>query len=433
MHNSRINTTRTGALAALPAIALLAVLAISAALAAPDSSGRQVLGVGSCAAAAVQQAINDAPDGAIVELPAGNCDWGSTAVTYARDRSIWLRGAGIGNTVIRRTGASGNSFALTFDCSQANRVELSDITFIGRHTSTLDGGVRLTNSCRDFKLHDLHLSGFTASALEVRDTSFGTAPYSRGVVYDSRFDSCFNPGSPSNGEGYGIVVYGSHNVVPLDLGSAEAVFIEDNHFEENRHSIASNYGSRYVARHNTLITTNTTRNTSMIDAHGRQNGSDRGSRSWEVYQNHLIYRGDQYWADGIAMRGGDGVIWGNLIDFDGDTEIGIAYSAQLVIEEPQCPDYPGDGQPPAQVPGSPYPVPDQTTQAWIWDNTHVWADGNANGYDELRVTDYGGWDCRFYIQEDRDYHLGPKPGYQPYTYPHPLRGSTDTIFADGFD
>ena len=171
----------------------------------------------------------------------------------------------------------------------------------------------------------------------------------------------------------------------------------------------------------------------MIDAHGRQNGSDRGSRSWEVYQNHLIYRGNQYWADGIAMRGGDGVIWGNLIDFDGDTEIGIAYSAQLVIEEPQCPDYPGDGQPPEQVPGSPYPVPDQTTQAWIWDNTHVWADGNANGYDELRVTDYGGWDCRFYIQEDRDYHLSPKPGYQPYTYPHPLRGSTDTIFADGFD
>ena len=78
MHNSRINTTRTGALAALPAIALLAVLAISAALAAPDSSGRQVLGVGSCAAAAVQQAINDAPDGAIVELPAGNCDWGKS-------------------------------------------------------------------------------------------------------------------------------------------------------------------------------------------------------------------------------------------------------------------------------------------------------------------------------------------------------------------
>lgn len=397
------------------------------------TAARVVLAASSCQAAAVQQALDSAPDNSIVDVPAGICDWGNTTVSYSQNKSVWLRGAGIGTTIIRRTSAGNDSYALRFDCDQVKQIELSGFTFQGRHSSVTDGGLYLGNSCRDFKIHHMRFDGFTMSGIEIRDKSNSNPPYSRGVIYQSQFENHFNPSSPSSGEGYPVVVYGSHRALPLELGTAEAVFIEDNFFKANRHSIASNYGSRYVVRHNDLITTDVTRNTSMIDAHGRQSNSDRGSRSWEIYQNHLTFEGNAYWADGIAMRGGDGVIWGNLIDFDGSTEIGIAYTAQLVIENSDCPAYPGDGLPPVQTPGLNHPVPDQTTDAWIWGNTHLWADQNANGYDEIRVTNRADWDCRYYLQEGRDYHLSPKPGYVPYPYPHPLRGEPDLIFDDGFE
>lgn len=393
---------------------------------------RAVVAAGSCSAADVQQALDAAADGAIVDVPAGTCDWGSSTVSYAQDKSIWLRGAGIGNTVIKRTAAASDSYALIFDCDAVKQIELSGFTFQGRHSSVFDGGVYLSNTCRDFKIHHMRFDGFTMAGIKVRDKPYSDPPYSRGVIYLSEFENHFNPGSPSTGEGYPVVVLGSYRATPIALGTEEAVFIEDNYFRANRHSIASNYGSRYVVRHNDLVTTDTTRTTSMIDAHGRQPGSDRGSRSWEIYQNHLTYVGDDYQADGISMRGGDGVIWGNLLDFEGDTEIGIAYTARLTLEDPDCLDYPGAGQPPPETPGAPYPIPDQTVDAWIWGNTHLWASQPAD-HDEIRVTNYSSEDCRHYFQQGRDYHLSPKPGYVPYTYPHPLRGDNDVIFDDGFE
>ena len=415
--------------------ALMATLA--ATLAAPTcwaagtvtTSARSVLAASSCQASAVQQALDAAPDNAIVDVPAGNCDWGNTTVSYDQNKSIWLRGAGIGNTIIRRSSAAGDSYALIFDCNEVKQIELSGFTFQGRHSSVMDGGLFLSDSCRDFKIHHMRFDGFTMSGIEVRDKNNSNPPYSRGVIYQSEFENHFNPNSPSTGEGYPVVVYGSHRALPLELGTAEAVYIEDNFFKANRHSIASNYGSRYVVRHNDLVTTDTTRTTSMIDAHGRQPGSDRGSRSWEVYQNHLTFAGDDYQADGISMRGGDGVIWGNLLDFEGDTEIGIAYTARLTIEDGECPSY---ANPPSGIPGVSHPAPDQTVDAWIWGNTHIWASQPAD-HDEIRVTNYADEDCRFYFQEGRDYHLSAKPGYTPYTNPHPLRGGDDVIFANAFE
>ena len=398
--------------------------------AALSAAGRSVLTATSCEASVVQQALDDALDGAIVDIPAGTCDWGSASVSLSADKSVWLRGAGIGQTVIERSGGPGDTFALTFDCADVRQVELSGFTFQGRHSSVADSGVQLDNSCRDFKIHDMRFVGFTSSGLEVRDSHGGSSPYSRGVIYDSRFEQHFNPASPSDGEGYGVVVYGSHNALPLELGTAEAVFIEDNHFEANRHSIASNYGSRYVARHNTVVTTDITRNTGLIDAHGRQDGSDRGSRSWEIYSNHISFHGDDYWADGIAIRGGGGVIFDNTIDYEGATEKGIAYSVQFVIEEQACPDY---AEPPQGTPGVSYPVADQVHDAWVWNNVHHRPDQPGNTAQFIRVTNDSSWDCRFYIQEGRDYFQFAKPNYQPFTYPHPLRGDADVIFANGFN
>jgi hypothetical protein len=57
-----------------------------------------------------------------------------------------------------------------------------------------------------------------------------------------------------------------------------------------------------------------------------------------------------------------------------------------------------------------YPNQDQTTELYVWDNTD---DGQPV---EVRIRT--GDECLF--QEGRDFFYYAKPGYVPFTYPHPL-------------
>jgi hypothetical protein len=59
---------------------------------------------------------------------------------------------------------------------------------------------------------------------------------------------------------------------------------------------------------------------------------------------------------------------------------------------------------------------------YIWDNT------GGTRYNSPGITDWESDDCgnglvsESFIKEGRDYYVNtPKPGYAPYTYPHPLR------------
>ena len=92
----------------------------------------------------------------------------------------------------------------------------------------------------------------------------------------------------------------------------------------------------------------------------------------------------------MSIRGGDGVIFNNT--FEGDFDIPIDLS--------------NDGQ----RGNCSYPCPDQIRDTYIWNNTYngsaVKAKVNSN---DTNV-----------IQENRDFFSVPRPGYTPYTYPHPL-------------
>lgn len=377
---------------------------------------RQSVMAGSCSAVDVQAALDAVvATGGIVMLPSGTCDWGGQKVTLQmQNADVYLRaaGKGVGGTTIKRSTAAADSYALTLNCASASgRVEVSDIAFEGNaQAGTLDAGIRLINSCRDFKLHDMSFTKFVKSGIETKGSN------SRGVIYRSDFTNNYDPGSPSNGYGYGVVVYGtdSESRPPLSLGTAEAVFIEDNYFRQNRHSVASNSNSRYVVRHNELITTNTTRDTAMIDAHGKGSSVSHGSRSWEVYENRLYFDGDDYQSDGISMRGGDGVVFNNTLGGSKLTGLTIAYVLNLVTEN-ECP---GGGVP---------PIVEQTTQAWIWANS--WLPTVA----QQGVTVRAQGNCALYFRQGQEYFLYMPSGYAPYVYPHPLRATEASIFENGFE
>ncbi|MEO5559436.1 MAG: hypothetical protein ABIO49_06485 [Dokdonella sp.] len=385
---------------------------------AADGPQSTMVMAGTCSATDVQAALDAAVTaGGTVVLPAGSCDWGSQSVTlHMSNHGVYLRGAGkgAGGTAIKRSSAGYDTSALTFNCAGASGgVEMSDIAFVGNaQTGGLDAGVSLVNSCQDFKIHDASFTKFVKSGVETVGTN------SRGVIYKNDFTNNYDPGAPSDGYGYGVVVYGTDSDPrpTLSLGGPQAVFIEDNYFRQNRHSVASNQNSRYVVRYNEFITTDTTRNTAMVDAHGKASNINHGSRSWEVYENTLYFEGVDYQADGISMRGGDGVVFNNILGGSKTSGLTVAYVLQLVTEN-GCP-----------LGGQPF-VDDQTEKAWVWGNT--WMQTVAEQGVTVRTPFSASQDCRLYFREGQEYFLNAPANYVPYVYPHPLRG--DTIFKNGFE
>lgn len=342
----------------------------------------------SCEFSAVQYAVHSVGSGSTVRIPAGDCDWGTQQLDVPA--GIALQGAGQDTTIIRRVGNVPNtSYLVAFNCANGKQAIFSDMTLVGNGDGAIeDKGLGLLNGCQDFKVHDAKFTGFIFSAVYV-----GDAPNQRGVIYKNRFIDNFSASLMNLG--YGVVVYGGGAWPALDLGSKNAVFVEDNYFSGNRHNVASNNGSVYVFRHNTVVGQDPAKDFAMTDAHGLSS-SPRGSRSFEIYDNvYMTNINSGLQRTAIGIRGGDGVIFNNTISNK------ISRGVELMAEGFNCGAYPGQ---------------DQIRSVYIWNNRVLgrWMRAQSN-IDNA---------CPKSIKINRDYYLRPRPGYKPYTYPHPLRNET---------
>jgi len=300
---------------------------------------------------------------------------------------LTLRGAGKDKTTIRRVGSVPESrYLIAFDCSNGKRAGLSDMTLVGNGNGAIwDKGLALLKGCVDFTVTNTKFTKFVFAAVEI----VGPAQQ-RGVIYKNDFVDNYN--ASVRNLGYGVVVYGDGSWPALELGTQNAVFIEDNYMSGNRHHVASNNGSRYVFRHNTVIATDLTKDYAMVDAHGLSS-SPRGSRSYEIYENSYTTSGTGTVRTAVGIRGGDGVIFGNTVGAR------IARAVELEVEGFTCGTYPGK---------------DQIRQLHIWGNTG----GAMAGYADANGLANS---CPASIQAGRDYFTSAKAGYTPYAYPHPLR------------
>gem|GEM_PF-921512 len=350
----------------------------------PITSGPTVTAA-SCQYTAVASAVANAASGSTVVIPAGDCSWGSSQLSVPG--GIALRGAGQDKTIIRRTAAvSENQYLVAYNCSNGGQATFSGMTLVGYATASVwDKGLGLLGGCKDFRVTDSKFTKFTFAAVYV-----GDAPGQRGVIWKNNFVNNYTPALANLG--YGVVVYGGGAWPNLDLGGPNAVFVEDNYFIGNRHNVASNNGSVYVFRYNTVVGTDAAKDYAMTDAHG-VSSSPRGSRSYEIYNNNYstqITSGLQRTA--IGIRGGDGVIFNNTAPAT------ISRTIELMTEGFSCGTYPG---------------PDQIRSVYIWNNSANPSNGyTTNGIDNT---------CPSSIGLNRDYFLTPRPGYTPYTYPHPMR------------
>lgn len=333
----------------------------------------------SCEFLAVQVAAASASAGQTVFIPKGTCDWGANQLTVPA--GITIKGAGRDLTILRRTASVPvNTYLIKFDCWNGKRATLLDMTLEGAMISNSeDRGLGLINGCVDFKVGDAKFTKFTFAGVEVRGSS-----RQRGVIYRSQFINNYNP--QLRNLGYGVVVLGDGSWPALDLGSENAVFLENNYMSGNRHHIASNNGARYVFRYNAAEATDLTKDYPQVDAHGLSS-SPQGTRSWEVYGNSFTARltGTAKAYAGVGMRGGDGIINNNSFAKN------IAKPIVLQLEY-------------GAICGSSYML-NQIRQAYIW--------ANVNG----AVTSL----CSLSIAQDKEYFNIAKPNYKAYTYPHPLR------------
>lgn len=357
--------------------------------------------VATCTPLAVNAAVKKAVNGDTVQLPVCTvANWNATVVVT--NKSLHLKGMGIAMTRLKQ-----NFGGPMFRFVNSTNFRVSHISMegkVGGAQQGADNGLEILDNGVNFAVHDNEFFHF-GSGIVVK----GNPTVQRGVIYNNTFHDIakYTDVDGQGTRGYCIEVRGNGtattpNYPSLDLsGTPTNVFIEDNTFHRCRHAVESQNGSRYVVRYNQFY--EGLREATFIDAHGRTQAYQHGSRQWEIYHNTLTHTVPRF--GHIGLRGGDGVIFNNVLV--GPSNHPIAFTIEDAGTAPGC------------NTGCPKPCEDQTRVAHIWGNT--W---NGTAYNT--VTFWEPCDSQ-YLQQGQEYFLFARLGYVPYIYPHPLRDDTTTL------
>ncbi len=394
-----------------------------------------VINAASCSRANVGTAVAAASDGDTVQLPAGTCSWTSTlSVTKA----ITVAGAGIDQTILVDDvvlDVGGNGAVLDFDTVAGKNWRLTGITirYGSRTDKANNGSLTVHGGSKAWRIDHLKMDDVYAYAqLKISGDTWGLIDHS--TFYTTRF---VNGVSIVHNTWGGVGANGDNSwATAANLGSVQAVYVEDSTFTNAGHTLALGMveaagGGRYVARYNTFTD-------SSIQNHGTEtSGRFRSGRYIEAYNNVFTFSAnDGNWA--LDLRGGTGVVFNNTITglqnvvyahndrdnvsyapwgkCDGTSSYDQNTSSQTGYA---CIDQVGRGVGGLLANDSPTPAvwPNQASEPF-----YVW--GNA-------ITNPGGRTPATINAPDRHVQVGrdiidngttAKPGYTPFTYPHPLAG-----------
>jgi hypothetical protein len=358
-------------------------------------------------------AINAASNQDRVVVPAGECTW--TSGVSVSGKSITLQGAGRDATIIT---IKGPAVGVNLN-STGSRV--TGFGFI------LDAGdifilARGQNFRVDHNRFDNKVGGFLDAVRAVGEPAHPTGVVDHNELLNAR-----------------VLVIGDTGLLahkiwsePSTIGKPDqtgVIYIEDNTFKFSvfGNAIDANYGGRYVFRHNTLTDV-------YVETHSVQ-GKHRGTRSWEIYNNTFTTTQDRFTA--IFLRGGTGVVFNNTLTGPFTTSIVLdnvrSFSSGGIPpgscngtsswdgNTPDkngwpCRDQIGRG---SDHPGI-FPQPQASEPAYFWNNTRNGSPAHPAVHNCAGAVKPGG-SCAD-IVSDRDYFTASttRPGYSPFTYPHPL-------------
>ncbi|MBN1694734.1 hypothetical protein JW879_04940 [candidate division WOR-3 bacterium] len=361
----------------------------------------------------VQAAVDSALSGDIVRIPRGNSTWISR-LEIPDDKKITLSGSGQEETVISSdTSEPGSLINMGSSGSRVTNMGFKLANDNGNGITVRGEGWRIDHCRFDNNIGNI-IEGVSARGYP----SDGGCPV--GLV-----DHCEFNNTRALVVGDASLMANSIWAEPLGLGTNNAVFIEDCIFNYTQFSnaIDANYGGRYVFRYNII-------NDAYIEAHSLQ-GTHRATRSWEVYENTINQVERAMWAP-FFLRGGTGVVFNNTIT--GDWSSGPA----IVVDNRRTFEALGDGgladgtSPwDGNEDSTGYPARDQigrSTDEWLWTDENPYPPQELdpfyqwnNTHEGSNIEVYVHNNCGAHIKENRDYYNNlEKPGYTPYTYPHPL-------------
>ncbi len=394
----------------------------------------------SCSSSAVGTAINSASAGDTVLIPAGDCTWTAQLMVT---KGVSLLGAGQGLTIIRDNVAkdgSGNSRLMVFTVNSPNTFRIANFTLVGQapdSSSYNKGHIALYGTTKSFRVDHITVNSPQTSIIRADGDLWGVIDHIT-VTGNAAILQVSHPNWGGSGD------YGDESWAdPLYLGTEKAIYVEDCTFTANGNPYSTAAmdgvaGGRVVFRYNKLTQANTTSH--GVDSSQRY----RSIRSQEIYNNTYTFPSNMP-ADFIAwFRGGTGVMFNNTVNVpaglnnmakhsnlrdsgsyspwgkcDGSSPYDLNTSGQSGY---RCVDQPGSGTS-RNLAGNPTPSATANTvdPIYVWNNT---LNGTANNC--------GVWGCGDdgHVKASRDIIFGtPRPGYVPYTYPHPLQKGTGTNAA----
>lgn len=393
----------------------------------------------SCGREDVQAAVNAAPEGATVMIPAGTCSWTSTLVVPAK--AITISGAGVGQTIIiddvARSGPNQSSMSISTVLGKPLR--LTAFTLRGGSGGIGYGcSIGIDGTSRQVRVDHIHFLNVNSCSLLLSGWIYGVVDHNTfdlGVpTANGQFLSTIYNGVRVNHRNWNGASYGDGSWADESyFGSEKAVFLEDNVFN-NGAATDIDHGGRMVFRRNRLTN-------AFAQGHNSANRYTRAARLFEVYQNTFTWIDAENAAFNHALyiRSGTGNIWGNKVR--GFVNMVTAINDRSTINigtwglcngsnpwdqnsQPDgyaCLDQIGRGKgdlltgdPPVNSATGMASWPRQAAEPfYVWGNDYA----PPAGYGGARLWSSFGT----VIQEGRDYIVGSsRPGYSPYTYPHPL-------------
>lgn len=275
----------------------------------------------SCSFPDVSSAVSSAAVGDTIRVPAGSCTWTST---LGITKGIAIIGAGIGNTVITRSGT--NALISIDPADYSDTINLYRVSGFTLDLNTTVAASAALHIGTNYKLW----SSPTPSLPKVRiDHVRFTNAHSTGaqaimnyatmsgVVDNCVFDDVYYPIRTDSGDAGGeirsqaLLTY----VLPYwDLGNDYKIYFEDNNFsgmwDGGTQSIVADcqWGGSYAMRYNTI--TLGYPGQPLFDAHGYGNSAYVACFGTELYGNKIIYSGSGG-ANLASLRGGKNVVFAN--------------------------------------------------------------------------------------------------------------------------
>lgn len=241
-----------------------------------------------CDQAWVQAAINGSSSGDTVSVPAGSCDW---TTTVNIDKSITVKGAGIGQTIIsnRITTSSWYQGAALFYVTSGGTPRISGFTLDGNWTTyNPSGGVGIVCAGNgNTRVDNCFIKNCYLWGVYAAPNSNTQGLIDHCVFENNCLDHSFM------GDNHAAWLR------PLGIGTTNCWVSEDNFSARTRNDrwipIMGDglYGSRYVLRFNTLSNYTYTGFDQIMDAHGNTGGGNepygpfsvRGVVFFESYNN----------------------------------------------------------------------------------------------------------------------------------------------------